>query len=423
MYFFNPTASGFDRPQNTSLEDSIYMPQNHNNRNRRRAGNKEPPNMNGNSAATPPARNIGTAAFQRPATQSRQIYPLRSWDNADAKAPGSMGRNTSTFAFDESVMAERRVVSPGKQNEPRRTSGARPQPANKSSDNHTGLKVLYSKIHEQHSKTAAKPDVGFDFTSHLPGICQTPPSSPMRLVNMPARRPDLENHTDSPTLEHVRKLRADEQGRALAQLGKGLGRMVSMQPNHSRTAAPGKKGKSLDFIPELELSGSERSKPLHAITDTSKSAASEVEEVPEKRLGGSLPAVPHRIVSREVNQRNDIERLARVLAETDVFQNITSKPPTTPSSKNKVAVPRQFKLETTKTTKTNKKLDDVPANVESNQGEAKELVQEEAKKSKQSVASFDSDEFKKVEIPAVDESEHNGVSRKWYKGFIVEFSV
>jgi hypothetical protein len=53
MRFLNTTIQDFQRPPNTSLEDSIHMPQNHNNRNRRKVSNRGPRNPDTTTAPAP----------------------------------------------------------------------------------------------------------------------------------------------------------------------------------------------------------------------------------------------------------------------------------------------------------------------------------------------------------------------------------
>jgi hypothetical protein len=73
MHFFLTPSLAPDLPLNTTFEDSIHMPQNHSNRNRRKGGGNQNARSNVPADtnevpygphATPAARNIGTGTVQ-----------------------------------------------------------------------------------------------------------------------------------------------------------------------------------------------------------------------------------------------------------------------------------------------------------------------------------------------------------------------
>jgi len=403
MHFLITIPTDFDRPLNTSLEDSIHMPQNHNNRNRRRAGNSQAP------ATAPLARNICTATIQRGShvqTPSDQGYstPAREEERS------TFGRMKPTFVMAD---AEPRVVLPISQNEKQkyknpwiegyeqevrgriRRGDFRPvaegyQGSNKKPDA-SAEKVPYSKIHEQKSTPQTPTETGFSFTSQVGAS----PSSPMRLVDKSSSGAS----TTSPTLRRVHNLRSVEQDRVFAQLGQDLGSMV----NRSDEPAKGKatnveKTNSPVFIPRMDLSsGSDWAKPLHAIAKSPRPAAPEMEAALSKRAGVGNPAKAQPVGSRGPHQKSQIENLAEAMAEIDVFQNVTAKPPMTSSSEQEVVVPKRRALNIAKTPETS--------------------VEEEATKSTDSIASIDSDDFEKVDMPEIGESEQNGASKKWFGRF------
>lgn len=402
MRFLITTPTDFDRPLNISLEDSIHMPQNHNNRNRCRAGNSQA------LATTPPARNIGTETIQRGSqiqTSSHQGYSTPACD----EEPSTFGRTKPIFVM---ANAEPRVVLPISQTEKRKHSNpwtegyeqevrsrirrgdfrpvAEGQQDLDKKPEPSAEKVPYSKIHEQKSAPRTQTQTEFSYASEA----EAPPSSPIRLVN----RSSSGASTASPTLRHVRKLRSDEQDRVFAQLGEDLGTLVSRPdgPVKGKKRSIEQTNSSL-FIPRLNLSGSDWSKPLHAIANLPKPAMPEMEAVQSKRPGVSTPAKAQPVVSRGPHQKSQIEKLAEAMAEIDVFQNIAAKPPTAYSSEHQVVVPKRLALNIALTTE--------------------KSVEEEANKSTDSIASFHSDDFEKVDMPEVGESEQNGAPKKWFGGF------
>ncbi|KAH5336042.1 hypothetical protein HBI23_046870 [Parastagonospora nodorum] len=404
MHFPKTTNTDFDRPLNTSFEDSIHMPQNNNNRNRRRAGNPQPP------ATAPPARNIGTATVQRtPQSQTRSggAYSAPACDEAS-----STFRSTKpSFVMAD---AEARVVLPISQNDTRKSSNPwtegfeqevrsriRRGDSRPIAEGHQGSvrkpepsteKVPYSKIHEQKitpQAPAETPETGFLFTSHLGNS----PSSPMRLVD----KSKSDAYPTSPILNHVRKLREDDQDRVFAQLGEDLGCMVFRSDEPAKEERENvKKTSSPRFIPRMDLSsGSDWSKPLHAIAKSPKPVVPEMEAVQSKRPGVSTPAKAPPIVNRGPHQKSKINQLAEATAKIDVFQNIIVKPPVTLSSAQDVVVPTRRALNIAKNPKKST---------------------EEATKSTDLIASFDSDDFEMVDMPEIGESEQNGVPKKWFGG-------
>jgi hypothetical protein len=205
--------------------------------------------------------------------------------------------------------------------------------------------------------------------------------------------------TTSPTLRRVHKLRSVEQDRVFAQLGQDLGSMVNRLDEPAKGKAKNvEKTNSPVFIPRMDLSsGSDWAKPLYTIAKSPKPAAPEMGAVPSKRAGVGTPAKAQPVVSRGPHQKSQIEKLAEAMAEIDVFQNITAKPPVKRPSEQEVVVPKRRALNIAKTPETS--------------------VDEEANNSTDSIASIDSDDFEKVDMPEVGESEQNGAPKKWFGRF------
>jgi hypothetical protein len=254
-------------------------------------------------------------------------------------------------------------------------------------------KVPYSKIHERKAtpqSPAETPETGFLFTSHLGNS----PSSPMRLVD----KSKSDAYPTSPILDQVHKLRQDEQDRVFDQLGEDSGCMVNRSDEPVKEEKENvKKTESLRFIPRMDLSsGSDWSKPLHAIAKSPNPVVPEMEAVQSKRPGVSTPAKAPPIVNRGPHQKSKLNQLAEATAEIDVFQNIIVKPPVTLSSAQDVVVPERRALNIAKT--------------------PKKSTGEGPTKSTDLNASFDSDDFEMVDMPEIGESGQNGAPKKWFGG-------
>lgn len=455
MYTLKTTLSDFERPINTSLEDSIYMPQN---RNRRRGGAgsgglsplNNPPADDGSQTphgphATPATRNIGTATVQHP-TQFRQVFPVQNDSTgANIRVSSSPMRNRPTPSFDKRVTGEPGVRfsfgprTPDAGTRPARgpqadssfqvvaetsqiaaNSSTAGKDADKKPKQAAPGKIPYSRIHEQQSVSPA-PSIETALHSAQPKC-----SSPLRLFNMGPRRPDFDTYPLSPTLEHVRKLRVDEQNRTFAQMGSNFAAMArTRSADVTVDEVPAKQNiekhdgcKAERLVPEIAVSDREWSKPLHAIARPPPRNRPEADGPQKKesdvRYQLFLPSST--IPPSFIVEKKDMEKLSKAMAEVDVSQKLTSAPQAGGASGHKVAVSKPHNSVATKPAKRDEMVVDAKKDT-GLQHTSAFVVEDDANRSTDSMASFASEEFEKVDTPNVDESEHNGAMRNWYKGF------
>jgi hypothetical protein len=293
MHTFKLALSDFTRPLNTSLEDSIHMPQNHNNQKRRKAAARKVAHSEGSVEPS------GSKAAAKRGTEEKHASHVEI-TGADANA----GQSTSA-------------------------------------------KAAYSKIHEaQETLTKPEPQV------------QAAPVSPMKVF----RRPGFGTMPNSMTMEHVCRLREQEQKDGV----------VPTSPT---------------FMPNLNFSAGNWAKPS----------------------AGETPGAHQAPVSKEM--RN----LTKAMEQWTIFQNMAASPPEHPLCKQESAAP-PLSNPVESASSRHKEVEEYRESRNAQPSKVEEAVQEEANKSNDSLASL-SDEFEKIEAPAQDETEHNGAKRKWYKGF------
>jgi hypothetical protein len=80
MHTFKATAEDFYRPINASFEDSIHMPQNYNNRDRRRSSRPQ-------HIRIPQTSGFGAEVADSRSANSQHIVPTPSWDDASDAVP------------------------------------------------------------------------------------------------------------------------------------------------------------------------------------------------------------------------------------------------------------------------------------------------------------------------------------------------
>jgi hypothetical protein len=203
----------------------------------------------------------------------------------------------------------------------------------------------------------------------------------------------------SPILEHVHKIRANEQDEKLTEICRPRGIFASKQAQmrderESKTQTKRKEEGQDDAesIPdiELELSDEDWIQPLRTIAKPSPRV------LPIEKVAPTL---------RQSSQAKEYDALPKATGEMWAFQNLKSSPPEHRSYKYKSAVPVVDKLDS--------KVPKHDRNIENVQGEVG--------KSKDSIIFHSSDEegeeYERLVTPANSESEHNGARRKWYKGF------
>jgi hypothetical protein len=369
MYIFKTTLSDLERPLNTSFEDSIHMPQHHNNRNRRQTQNSR---INLEASSGTPA----------PETWDDAIH-LYGWD-----VPRSVrrGRNRPMSTLHEIVEREppRRDIDwivPGEE-----------------------------ETHERDMRRRARQEEGlftrFDSHGHQiePALSavQIRRPGPVHQVPVAARRGfrshafNILQDTHSPILKSVRKMQDDKQD-PFTGAGKRRGsakdkyarvdevtddeenakleicKAVQIKSDVAKISPP----PTPDSIPDMEaeLSDSDWAKPLYATANPRPCALSEEEVFKE------------------------CDAIAERMGEMWVSQKLKHSPPESPG--HEAAKPDEnaeaVHSETTK----------LSGSISSNSSE-EDL----------SVYCSSEDDFEMVEVPTNSESEHNGARRKWYKGFL-----
>jgi hypothetical protein len=452
------------------------MPQNHNNWNRRRNGaglasqnlHANPQNNSGNEVPhglNATLRDIGTATVQHTAP-FHQVYPVPSRDdNAipvgqtsskstgmrpnpsnDARIIGDavrfqFGPRASNPTSHQSSTSQPPAQVPLRAGTETLQIAAKPSTAvnntKKKTEQASLRKVPYSKAHLQQSKQPipkmepeSAPNAGVSRRRDGAGTpaqfaSLMPPLSPLGLSRMPRRWPDLYTYPPSPTLEQVRQLRVDEQDQVFAQIGRDFSHMVNTRSDRAAAdKAPAHKQKeeatkhNSSKLPTIKVPSTEWSKPLHAIVKPPHSALSERRAMrPETR---SRPN-PQRAepAFKLPDEQKDMEKLNEAMHEINLFQKIASTPLPSRSMRfqdERIAVPKPLPVNATKPVRTNERTVDAQANT-AKQAPKPAVVEEESNRSEELIASFASEDFEEIDVPDIEESEHNGKEWKWYKGF------
>tara|TARA_R110002003_G_scaffold141_32_gene13130 strand:- start:11823 stop:13316 length:1494 start_codon:yes stop_codon:yes gene_type:complete len=451
---FNATSQDFERPLNTTLEDSIHMPQNYNNRNRRRqpqgAGSRpQRPNAPIEQPAIPtsPSHDASTTA-----RLNTDTAPVPMWDNASGAIhdiPRPSRAELVSASYDEpQVPIPRGLFEPSGFNAtPRRDSMARrppplvsereirarirradfrpiteamqsPRPvqggvsageksgdgparsalADKDANRTLGKagagRTLYSKIHEKKS-TWDGLGAGDKGAHGLAVVVDEP--LPLKVFR---KRPALASQGSSSTLDHVRQLRAAEQEKKIAVLCKDLS-AVRIEDSGVKDDVPASdKGsskmastmqKTPDLLPDLKLSDSDWAKPLHAMATATLSETG-LKVAPRSQTATTQSA------NDGVDQA--IESLAMAMGDISYFQNIVSSPPTHRTYERKSAIPAPLEVSAIKVADNAQKIGvkdqlgpSLPmpgTKAEAPKEEKQKPVQESAKASKESIATVSS---------------------------------
>jgi hypothetical protein len=369
MYMFKATAEDFVRPINTSIEDSIHMPQNHNNRNRRKKGRAL-------HVATSQTANLG-AEGKDTGPQHTATTPL--WDDASGiihEIPSSPGWHRPTTTLDERVNetnaneeASKKEKEKDAQQLPtliQRRRGMKASPLQSSGRISTHLGAKAAKQQEMQTTQTPVP-----FSSICSGTkdgksapIDSNVSAQQQPFIIPQRRPDYNTEPSSPTLSRIQNLRRSERKRTANEAGKDL-----------NATKPAKSSNEPRVVAEA--------------VDAS---------------------------SRSFHHDSLTNELAEAMQDLHVFQKITSSPYGTFSegldSLNRSGLPLDGE-----TSKDSTDIKPEHRGIRMLQAETGETIEEEASKSKDSLDSLE-DDFEKIEMPTSMESEHNGPRRKWYKGYL-----
>lgn len=372
MYTFKTIIDDFERPLKTTLEDSIHMPQNHNNRNRRRP-RKYAEHKHGNNAGVVQAGNGAQATGVVPPEQRRVAPTMTSTGEGDASGSGS-GCPEVTYSY---------VPEEGfRRNRPTATMDAR---------------VRGEERGEQGKFPDAEHHETWQHPSGEKSMYTTPQHSPTRVMfgKLP-RRPDYKTRVSSPILDEVLMLRAEVQDKILEDIGddnedvaqdkRKAERQKGSRVEEVREVEEPTRPKTPALIPDMGVSDENWAQPLYELASSEQSS---------KRA------------SREVDP---IDALSDAMEELRVFQEIGS------SSRGDTA-----KIMTTPVVDLG--LSPGSSGVEGAKAQEKEAVSSipsvSSKESFKSLSlkSVSSDDFEKVHKPMAAESEENGGRRKWYKGF------
>jgi hypothetical protein len=372
MYMFKATVEDFVRPINTSPEDSIHMPQNHNNRNRRK---KE----RALHVATSQTANLSAEARDA----SPQYTPL--WDDASGaihEIPSSPGWHRPTNKLGEranATNATEEVLKTEKENDAqqlptliqhRRGIKVSPLQIPGRISTHLGAKTAKQQVMRAtqipvpYSKTQAYTSIGSGTKDGKPAPLHSNVSAQQQPFIIPQRRPDYNTEPSSPTLSRIQNLRRSERKRTANEAGKDL----------------------------------DATKPTKS--------SNEPQVVAE-----TVDASP-----RSFHPDSLINELAEAMQDLHVFQKITPSPYGTFSSGldsiNRSGLPQDGEI-----LRESRDIKPGRRGIRMLQAETGETIQEEASKSKDSLDSLE-DGFEKIEMPTSMESEHNGPRRKWYKRYL-----
>jgi hypothetical protein len=372
MYiFFRPTLTDFERPVNTSLEDSIHMPQNYNNRDSRQAPNSR--------NSSPPADTISeTPETPKPETWEEAIHAY-SWD---VPRYVRQGRNRPTFTLDDGV---------------ERGYSTRDGALTLEREDQT---ELMRRLRREKAFLRSR-GRGSERTSAVSAlqmqgpdpVYQVPVAASRGLRSLAFNKPC---DTHLPILQRLRDIRADSQDEVYAAVSK------------SKSNTENRQARVDDVSDREELI---KAQPKEIEVQKSETAIPSPPPTPE-----SIPDMEARLSDSDWVKPSIVNPPPYVLTEEEAakeYDEIASKAPEWCTIKL-----RNF----------NDLSRELPDNrVMAPDGKAT-VVHAQARKSSESVSSDSSEEddsmcyssdnsFEVLEMPKIDESEHNRAKRKWYKGY------
>jgi hypothetical protein len=234
--------------------------------------------------------------------------------------------------------------------------------------------------------------------------------SPLKVFK---KRSSPDARPSSPTLERVRKMRAEEQEKV-----KRPSKVVFEEKNIRNLvgAASERQMKARDpelqeLIPEIELSISDWSTPLYVLS-----------EVPKKEETVELDAVKHAgsTEGSSVAQDTEVLSLSEALTDLRVFQEVFSSPPAERTYERKRAVPEPLGTMVIDAIKAEKSFETrvaIPKQVAKPPLNDNKPMQANDECTRFFKASASVEEFETIATPDSGEVDQNGVRRKWYKGF------
>ncbi|OAK99473.1 hypothetical protein IQ06DRAFT_349062 [Phaeosphaeriaceae sp. SRC1lsM3a] len=363
------------------------MPQNHNNRNRRRPSRRYPEEkldvdvgvIQSTDVVAPEQRYVG-------------LTPL--WDDKSGTSfdvPGSVGRDRPTLTLDTKVCM-------------------------KKNENVNQGNAPYSKVHEAQQQTAAT-------AAHTEADLTPPETAPaMKIFKKIPSRPEHKAQLSSPTFDHIRRLRANAKDQILSNIGNDIdditrnkGKAEECDKSPTKAACDLERSNTPEFILDLEISDLDWAQPLYDITMPGKSRSPEAEIDHSETL--------ERCRKRGRNEIDPIDALSHAMEDLSVFRKISSLMPDIqrPTAKNLTAP--LVHVGSTDHLVAGEKVDAAHCGGDAENptvGGKKLRDSIKSVPSKESFKSFRdslSDDFAMVDVPTTAESEQNGGRRKWYKGF------
>jgi hypothetical protein len=224
----------------------------------------------------------------------------------------------------------------------------------------------------------------------------------------------------TPTLDHIRAIRASEQAKALAALeGNHVPQMrlrESETPTkHARKTSREEKRKGIEFLPNVDLGDSiDWGKSLHDL------AAQEVDRDDGNDADGASSS------AYSSDNEDEIDKLTKAIAGLRPFQDLPSPTPRN-SFRRKSAVPEGLDLKKIKAVK--QEPEEVAQEKTSDEAMAEVLEALEATEaaargedasrtsSKESLVTLSSDDYEQVGSAAESKTDQNGAKRRWLKGF------
>lgn len=421
MYTFKSIIEDFERPLNTSLEDSIHMPQNHDNRPKRRS-RRYAEHRHANNAGL-----VQTTGAVPPAPEQRHV------------APPTLTNTGAVF--------------------PEPTYGHVP------SEGYTRTKPAAS-LDERSFEAHSKNNNGGE--QNMPSHMRQATSPLKMMFGKGPSRPHYTTRTSSgPIFDEVLRLRADVRERVIGDVddgtkrdaqGKDTGKSKKQDEPRAEVAEEPVRSRTPDSIPDMEMSEEIDNEVFRLqneiATDVSNDitrdakgkgkatwqdepraevkeepARSEIPEfIPDMEISGEnwaeplyeLAATEHG-TEQQSREAGPIHALSNAMNELSVFQGIGS-----PSRGDKVETEIAQFVNPARVPKSRAgaKADNLPSwgNGVHAKTQEKEVDKTDpsisaSKHSSDSVKSFLSDDFEKVEKPTEEESEENGGKRKWYRGF------
>jgi hypothetical protein len=259
--------------------------------------------------------------------------------------------------------------------------------------------------------------------------------SPLKLTTKP---PNTRFGERTPVLDHILKLRAEEQAKTLAKLEGELGGVSVQEGNtptkHAKKTSREEKRKGAEFLPNMDLGDSiDWGSSLYELAGkpTAPAKTAVVKAIEEDYVR------THDASSNVYSSDDDdeIAKLTKAVAGLRPFQDLPSSTPNRTSFQRKSAVPEGLDLSkimavkeeseelTSKQVPPEKTSDEAMAEVyealEATEAAARsgDVVEASRNSSKESFATVSSDDYERVGSPAELETEHNGGKKRWFGGF------